>query len=161
MKKKTVFKYLYFKPKHFEKLLEMNNEFIYTYNNKDTHIAGFNRAKFEKTERKHLKLNANNKYYRHFICAYKKQFIGYIWFGQSDNNREEGFIGILYVRPKFRQRGIAKELLKEAINWVKEKKCISVDLATHPTNKGAIILYEKMGFIKQKPEEITFKMNLK
>jgi ribosomal protein S18 acetylase RimI-like enzyme len=106
------------------------------------------------------KRNATNKYYRFYICALGNKIIGHVWFGQQDNDRSKGFIDELYVRPKYRRKGIATILGKEAIRWIREKNCSAIDVDVKVNNEASIKLCQKMGFSRQQPKWVALSMDL-
>ncbi|MBX2876756.1 MAG: GNAT family N-acetyltransferase [Saprospiraceae bacterium] len=97
----------------------------------------------------HLEFNATCPFYRYYLCAKDNELVGFVWFGQSDNDRSEGFVDGLYVKPDHRHRGIAAMLMKEALSWIRNVDCHSVILLVNPQNSSAIRLYEKIGFTRK------------
>jgi ribosomal protein S18 acetylase RimI-like enzyme len=57
-----------------------------------------------------------------------------------------GHIGLVYVIPAYRRRGIAVALMKEALKWLKERKVEYVELNVVVQNAAAIAAYTAMGF---------------
>lgn len=57
---------------------------------------------------------------------------------------------MLSIRPDLRRRGIASSLVKEAITMMKAGQAQEIVLETEVTNEGAIALYERLGFLKDK-----------
>lgn len=58
---------------------------------------------------------------------------------------------MLVVQDDYRKRGIAKKLVKLTIeNMIKDDKVDEISLETEVINKGALRLYESLGFIKTK-----------
>jgi len=64
--------------------------------------------------------------------------------------RNRGYIAMLAVDTRFRGRGIGSKLVKLVIKAMKEDKCDVVVLETEITNKGALALYEKLDFVREK-----------
>lgn len=56
---------------------------------------------------------------------------------------ETGYVNAVYVRPAYRRRGIARELMQAAINWCRERGCTGVRLRTSDEGR---VLYEALGF---------------
>ena len=54
-----------------------------------------------------------------------------------------GFINAVFVRPQYRRRGIARELMSRAIDWAREQGCVRVRLRTSEEGRA---LYEGLGF---------------
>lgn len=160
MKKTKKFNYFYFTSDYFEKLNKNSLKFTYEHDEKHAQKKGAEKEEFEKLERKYLKKNATNKYYRFYLCAVDDKLIGHIWFGQQDSDRTKGFIDELYVKPKYRNLGIATHLMKEAILWIKDKNCTAVELDVKLKNTQAIELYKKIGFAEKSPTYATFALEL-
>ncbi|MGF1588468.1 MAG: GNAT family N-acetyltransferase [Pleurocapsa sp.] len=59
-------------------------------------------------------------------------------------DRNYGYIWNVYVQPDYRRQGIAKELTKTAINYLKTLNCTKAVLHASPSGKP---VYENIGFI--------------
>jgi len=57
------------------------------------------------------------------------------------------YISGLAIKPEFQGQGIARIVLTQILEKLKEVK--RVDLVTHPENYRAIKLYESLGFVKE------------
>ena len=67
------------------------------------------------------------------------------------NVRLRGYIGMLAINPAFRNKGIATNLVKLTMeNMVKLDNVDEIMLETEVTNKGALKLYESLGFLRTK-----------
>ena len=66
-------------------------------------------------------------------------------------------LGVVYVVPKYRQRGIATALIQEALGWASEQGCREADLNVLFNNAEANKLYKKLGF---KVFQYALRMNL-
>lgn len=67
------------------------------------------------------------------------------------NVRKRGYIGMLVIDPAFRNKGIAKTLVKLTIdNMIKLHNVDEISLETEVINLGALNLYESLGFIRSK-----------
>lgn len=65
------------------------------------------------------------------------------------NVREKvGYISTVMVHPLYRRRGIATELMKSALNYIRKKRLSRVVLHVLSTNSSAKTLYHKLGFRK-------------
>ena len=65
----------------------------------------------------------------------------------SHKAAKEGWIGLLFVEPKFRGHGIGRKLLGEMKVYFKEQGCSCVKLLVLADNKRAIGVYKKNGFV--------------
>ena len=106
----------------FELLLSIILEFRLHLERTPEKKSSFRRENIEKDEREYLNHNSSDHNYSFFIAKFQKEIVGYIWFGQQDEDRTKGFIGELFVRNNFRKRGIAKVLLWEAQKWIEDRK---------------------------------------
>lgn len=154
------FQFRYFETKDLNQLLQINLAFAYAIKRSDTVVANFNKARFEAEEIKHLTFNATCPFYRYYLCTLEDQIVGFIWFGQSDDDRAEGFIDELYVQPVHRRNGIATLLMKEALSWIKKQQCRSVTLLVDEQNDSAIQLYQRMGFRRKEGTGGIFGLSL-
>lgn len=154
------FQFRYFETKDLNQLLQINLAFAYAIKRSDTVVANFNKARFEAEEIKHLTFNATCPFYRYYLCTLEDQIVGFIWFGQSDDDRAEGFIDELYVQPVHRRNGIATLLMKEALSWIKKQQCHSVTLLVDEQNDSAIQLYQSMGFRRKEGTGDIFGLSL-
>jgi peptide alpha-N-acetyltransferase len=66
------------------------------------------------------------------------------------NRTQRGYIGMLAVAESYRHRGIASKLVCCAIDVMRELGCDEVVLETELTNRKAMALYLKLGFVKDK-----------
>lgn len=67
------------------------------------------------------------------------------------NVRKRGYIGMLAINPKYRQRGIAKYLVKLTVNqMIKLDNIDEIMLETEINNYNALKLYEGLGFLRIK-----------
>lgn len=111
----------------------------------------------------------NELYNQHsiaMVAATKERIIGYIC---AKYVAGEGHILNLAVHPDFRKKGIAKELVENAIEHLKKSGCRFLYLEVRASNDAARKLYEGFGFkvvgIRKnyytKPEENAAIMMLK
>lgn len=84
--------------------------------------------------------------YHVFVCE-KEELIGFIILWESD---QYGQIIDLVIRENKRRQGYAKAMLEKSFEFFLEKNVKSLTLEVSVNNKGAIILYEQMGFKKNK-----------
>ena len=72
---------------------------------------------------------------------------GYIYLKQVVNDNSKCYlIDGLYVDTKYRNNGIASELIESALNELKDKNADFIDINVLSQNKSAINLYKKFGF---------------
>ncbi|XP_059450673.1 N-alpha-acetyltransferase MAK3-like [Corylus avellana] len=65
-------------------------------------------------------------------------------------NTFRGYIAMLVVIKPYRGRGVATELVSRSIKVMMESGCEEVTLEAEVTNKGALALYGRLGFIRAK-----------
>ncbi|KAJ8753092.1 hypothetical protein K2173_013337 [Erythroxylum novogranatense] len=70
--------------------------------------------------------------------------------GEHRNTTFRGYIAMLVVIKPYRGKGIATELVTRSINAMMESGCEEVTLEAEVTNKGALALYGRLGFIRAK-----------
>lgn len=78
-------------------------------------------------------------------------------FGVSKKSHCSEFV--VFVDPNFRRKGVAELLLKNAINYLKEKGFLRIELSVFSDNKSAIKLYKKLGFVKEGVRKNALKRN--
>ncbi|PKG25041.1 GNAT family N-acetyltransferase [Niallia nealsonii] len=79
----------------------------------------------------------------------KNQLVGVVTLivEQKNKMKHRGNIVAMYVKPKYRGRGIAQKLMKETINQaIMLKEIEQIYLAVVSGNEGAINLYQLLGF---------------
>lgn len=64
----------------------------------------------------------------------------------SHKTTSEGWIGLLYVDPKYRKQHIAKMLVDQIKKNFKSKDCESIRLIVGTSNKQALSFYDHLGF---------------
>lgn len=62
------------------------------------------------------------------------------------------------IHSSMRGKGIGKEMMLRAIEWAKEKGCISMQLTSHKDREDAHRFYEQLGFAKS---HVGMKLSLK
>jgi ribosomal protein S18 acetylase RimI-like enzyme len=85
------------------------------------------------------------------LVAQDKGIVGYLMCSIKDQHpnveiRKIGHIGLVYVIPAYRRRGIAAALMKEALKWLKERKVEYVDLNVDVQNATAFAAWTAIGF---------------
>jgi ribosomal protein S18 acetylase RimI-like enzyme len=71
-------------------------------------------------------------------------------------SRKTGLIRFIYVRDRFRGRGIATKLVKECLSWTKKQGAGIAELMVAGNNAGAHKLYKRLGF-----EDVSVRMTKK
>ncbi|MFA6427837.1 MAG: GNAT family N-acetyltransferase [Candidatus Magasanikbacteria bacterium] len=102
------------------------------------------RKEFEKQRierwRKNIKENKNRKTW---VAKTGREIVGFCGASKEDNVHE---IGAIYVLPKYQGKGIGKELIKKAFDWLGDRKDILVRVVSY--NTPSIKFYESVGFQK-------------
>jgi ribosomal protein S18 acetylase RimI-like enzyme len=57
-----------------------------------------------------------------------------------------GEIGAMFVRDRFRRRGVANFLMQSAMEWLKGRRALAATLTVNAKNDEARRLYERFGF---------------
>ncbi len=84
------------------------------------------------------------------------KIIGFLLGFISPDDPWEGYIHLLCVMPPWRNKGLAKALVEEFLDILKDKGCSRVHLITSPGNKKALSFYDKMEFkINNRGREIV------
>ena len=98
-------------------------------------------------------INDNDK--KIYVCVDEDKIVGYIYIIINDNIIAK--LDALYVLEEHRNKGIAKELIKMAINYIKQNKAIRrIEINVLSENKIAKKLYEKINF---KPFRLTMRLD--
>ncbi len=66
------------------------------------------------------------------------------------SKRYRGYIGMLAVRPDYRKQKIASKLVNTVLDRMKELGADECVLEAEVTNKGALNLYRRLGFVRTK-----------
>ncbi|KAL1131943.1 hypothetical protein AAG570_011554 [Ranatra chinensis] len=74
--------------------------------------------------------------------------MGYIM-GKAEGRGENwhGHVTALTVSPKYRRLGVARKLMKSLEDISEQKDCYFVDLFVRVSNKNAIAMYKKLGYV--------------
>jgi ribosomal protein S18 acetylase RimI-like enzyme len=86
-----------------------------------------------------------------FVAEDNRNLIGYIY-GRIVNKpkmvlNKIGIIEDWFVEEEYRDKGIGETLWNRLIIWFKSKKCNKLELDVFTTNKHAIEIYHKLGFV--------------
>lgn len=86
-----------------------------------------------------------------FLAFHKNKCIGTVVCKMGEHrNVFRGYIAMLVVLKPYRGHGIATELVTRSIRVMMESGCEEVTLEAEVTNKGALALYGRLGFIRAK-----------
>ncbi|KAK8673378.1 hypothetical protein V6N13_111719 [Hibiscus sabdariffa] len=86
-----------------------------------------------------------------FLAFHKGKCVGTVVCKMGEHrNTFRGYIAMLVVIKPYRGRGIATELVTRSIRMMMESGCEEVTLEAEVTNKGALALYGRLGFIRAK-----------
>ncbi|OAY37119.1 N-alpha-acetyltransferase MAK3 [Manihot esculenta] len=87
-----------------------------------------------------------------FLAFHKGKCVGTVVckMGEHRNTTFRGYIAMLVVIKPYRGKGIATELVTRSIKVMMESGCEEVTLEAEVTNKGALALYGRLGFIRAK-----------
>lgn len=69
-----------------------------------------------------------------------------IAFKLTHKKRIDGWIGLLFVHPDFRGKGLAQSLIGKIREYFKNNNCVSMRLKVDSNNKLALNVYTKYGF---------------
>lgn len=59
----------------------------------------------------------------------------------------QGYLGLMYVQPAHRGRGINGQILAELARWCREQGVLELRLEVYPANEAAVRAYAKAGFL--------------
>lgn len=82
------------------------------------------------------------------ICCRENEIVGIVCFYNNDALTKIGYISVVGVLPGFQGKGIAKQLLKKAIELCERSGMETVTLYTHSTNTVAVKMYQSLGFFE-------------
>ncbi|CAG7874278.1 hypothetical protein BRARA_E00707 [Brassica rapa] len=86
-----------------------------------------------------------------FLAFHKGKCIGTVVCKMGEHRQSyRGYIAMLVVIKPYRGRGLATELVTRSIKVMMESGCEEVTLEAEVSNKGALALYGRLGFIKAK-----------
>lgn len=110
--------------------------------------------KSEESREEFIKSKLDDEEANIFVCEYKRNIVGLIITRVMDTPnisifkpRQFGWIENLIVKDSRRGLGIGKRLMDEAEAWLKSKGIEEIELNVYNFNKGALALYEKLGYI--------------
>ncbi|WP_347319904.1 GNAT family N-acetyltransferase [Rossellomorea sp. RS05] len=75
------------------------------------------------------------------------EFVGYIMImAESTRKTSHRAYMVIGIRKDWRGKGLGKSLIREGIEWAKERSLTRLELTVVTDNEPAIALYRKMGF---------------
>ena len=85
------------------------------------------------------------------VAIFKKEIIGsaYVSIKQAKPYLKHtyfAYLGFMYVKPKYRGKGVNKRIIEEIKNWTRTKDVSELRLDVYKDNHSAIRAYEKTGF---------------
>ena len=80
-----------------------------------------------------------------FVVKLKEKVVGYTCLWHLDDQLE---VANFAVSPDYRSKGIGEKLMKRILSEAKERSCKSIILSVRESNKMAINLYIKFGFVE-------------
>lgn len=109
-----------------------------------------NKLKYEKFKEIYkLKLNDENSYY--IVAIEENKIIGILTSElqvKLHRTKKQSFIEDLIVDKDYRNKGIGKALLHNAVEYAKNNNCEVVELTSYIKNENAHRFYENNNFIK-------------
>ncbi len=96
-----------------------------------------------------------------FECWIDDELAGLVAMYCNDFENKEAFITMVSVMTKYGGRGIAKELLEQAIGHCRQLQFKKVSLEVSASNDRAIKIYDKFGFRKDGEKDGIVKMKMK
>lgn len=93
------------------------------------------------------------------VAEYNNQVVGFIhqvFFMDPLHAGHNSDITNLFVKEKFRRKGIASSLVQKAIEDAKRREVVEIHVTTRESNQKAINFYQELGF---KMEGLLFEKN--
>jgi peptide alpha-N-acetyltransferase len=69
---------------------------------------------------------------------------------EHKSGRTRGYIGMLAVDPRYRNKGLASKLVNTVLERMRNLKIDECVLEAEVTNQGALSLYKRLGFLRTK-----------
>lgn len=109
-----------------------------------------NKLKYDKFKEIYkLKLNDVNNYY--IVAVIDNKIVGVLTSEinvQLHRERKQCFVEDLIIDKEYRNKGIGKALLQNAVDYAKENDCEVIELTSYIENENAHRFYENNKFIK-------------
>jgi len=96
-----------------------------------------------------------------FVAVFNNEIVGsgYGLIKQNENHFAEklhGHVGFMFVKKRYRGKGISKLLLNTIFDWFKTQNITEIRLQVYDINDSAIKAYEKAGFEKNLIEMLYY-----
>lgn len=138
-------------------LINYNNnqqcfELIHSEINRDPSFLPYRNIELDKYIEKLDKLASFEKYYIEDVLA------GFTAFYCNDTINKRAFITLVLIHPKYRDRGISKELMNRTLSFIEDNGFLQCSLEVKIENTKAINLYKSFGFIVENQTETVLFM---
>ena len=101
------------------------------------------RAELKSHKHKHfLAQNESGEYLGFINLALRSDYV------QGSSSSPVGYVEGIYVKPKYRKQGVAKELIKQAEKWAKKQGCKELGSDTELSNIDSQKFHKNLGFKK-------------
>ncbi len=104
---------------------------------------------------KEFRADLKSSKYKHFLAQGKdSEYVGFINLSlrsdyvQGASSSPIGYVEGIYVKPKYRKQGVAKELIKHAEQWAKKQGCKELGSDAELRNTASQKFHENVGFKK-------------
>ena len=109
----------------------------------------------KKTLKKEFEADLKSDKYKSFLAQNEDgQYLGFINLSlrsdyvQGASSSPVGYVEGIYVKPKYRKQGIAKELIKQAKKWAKKQGCKELGSDAELKNTVSQKFHKNLGFKK-------------
>jgi|TARA_B100001971_G_C17933951_1_gene404152 ribosomal protein S18 acetylase RimI-like enzyme len=104
-----------------------------------------------KRQYNYLLKSMKNKKNCFFVAEINDKIVGYISILVFDNwpmykIRKKGHFDLLFINPKFRNKGIGKKLVNEGYKWFRKKGIKNFTVTAHALDIGANKFWKHLGF---------------
>ena len=130
--------YIKYKSEYFETYFEMAKELFPNYSRKEL-----------RKDLDHAIASVKNEA---FFAIQAEQIMGFVNvsvrsdYVEGATSTPVGYLEALYVKPEFRDQGIARDLCVQAETWAMENGCTQMGSDTWDWNKASIEFHKKLGF---------------
>lgn len=94
------------------------------------------------------------------VLREQDEFVGFVSYYMKTNTL--GFLNFLAIKPEFRGKRYADQLMRYAIDDMKRMGATRIDLITRPSNTSAQKVYNRMGFVltRQDGDYVSFSLSI-